>query len=72
MYAFIGIILIGFTIALGLVYDRKQFMRRNAAGVEGFESYGHKVKARMEEGAAKAIGVVTGFAGIGFIIAQFA
>ena len=71
MYAVIGIILIGFTIALGVYYDRKQFMRRNAAGVEEFQSYGHKAKARVEEGAAKAVGVISALTGLGFIIAQF-
>lgn len=71
MYAVIGIALIGFAIAIGFYYDRRQFHRRNAAGVEEFESYGHKVKARAEEGVAKAVSVASCLIGLGCIIVQF-
>lgn len=71
MYAFIGIILIIFAIALGFVFDRQRFNRRNQVGIEEFESYGKMMKIKAEEGAAKAAGTAAALIGIGFLIAHF-
>ncbi len=71
MYGFIGIALLGFAVALGFFFERHQFMRRNAMGVQEFRNYGHMVVTRIAEAVAKIVGVASFFAGVGFIIAQF-
>ena len=71
MYLGIGITLITFTIALGFVFDRQRFNRRNRVGIEEFASQGQTMKIKFEEGAAKAVGTVAALVGLGFIIAHF-
>lgn len=71
MYAIIGLILIAFTGGAGYIVEKRQFERRNRAGVEEFESYHKMVRARAEEGLMKALGTLAAFAGMGFLLAHF-
>ena len=71
MYAIIGIALIAFATGTGFFLERRQFLRRNVAGIQEFKSYGNMVKKRLEEGTMKAGAVIAAFVGIGFIVAQF-
>lgn len=71
MYAMIGIILIAFAAGVGFFLERRQFLRRNVAGVQEFKSYGQMFKTRIEEGMMKAGSVVSALAGLGFIVAHF-
>ena len=65
----IGIICFGLAAASGIYVDRQRFNRRNRAGVEEFEDYGGKVKARVTEGLTLALGTVSGLCAMGFIAA---
>jgi len=49
----------GVAIVLRLWIGKRRFERRNFAGVEGFEDYGHAVKSRFVEGFVELI--MTGF-----------
>lgn len=65
----IGIVCFMLAAASGIYIDRQRFNRRNAAGVEEFDSYNAKMKARTVEGLTQAIGTVAGLAGM-FCIAK--
>lgn len=60
----IGIVCFALAAACGIYIDRQRFNRRNAAGVEEFDSYNAKMKARTAEGITQAIGTVAGLAGM--------
>ena len=70
MYAVIGLLLIAFTGAAGFFVEKRQFERRNSAGVEEFTSYSKMVRMRAEEGLMKALGTLSAFVGMGFLVYQ--
>ncbi len=65
----IGIVCFALAAASGIYIDRQRFNRRNAAGVEEFDSYNAKMKAKVAEGLTQAVGTIAGLAGM-FCIAK--
>jgi hypothetical protein len=68
--ALTGLALFGGGVALKVWVDRRQFYRRNVAGIEEFASYGAAVAARGLEGLAR-LGARSA-QGVGFILLGFA
>ncbi len=60
----IGIVCFALAAASGIYIDRQRFYRRNAAGIEEFDGYNAKMKARLAEGLTQAVGTIAGFAGM--------
>ena len=60
----VGLALLALVAKLQFWLGRRQFERRNNAGVEEFDGYNTMVKTRIKEGLVFAGGVVVGLAGV--------
>ena len=53
-----GLLLVAVGIAGGIFVSRRQFYRRNVAGVEEFQGYGSMLGSRFMEGAIRLVSVL--------------
>lgn len=60
----VGLALLALVAKLQFWLGRRQFERRNGAGVEEFDGYSVMVKTRIKEGFVFAGAVVVGLAGV--------
>ena len=62
----IGLTLLGICVYGSIKLNGRAFYRRNHAGVEEFQNYGHMLRTKFKEGA---IGIALGICGLAGLIA---
>ena len=63
-FLLVGLALLAVVAKLHFWLGRRQFERRNSAGVEEFEGYNAMVKTKIKEGLVFAGAVIVGLAGV--------
>jgi hypothetical protein len=68
LFIALGIIGIVFFIFTRIYVARREFYRRNVAGLDAFDGYGKAVLTKTFERTLKVVGLLAGFAGLTYIV----